>query len=60
MKLKMLTSMSGADFTLAPGDETERFTGAEAGRLIAAGYAVPVTEPEVERAVKKPAKERRG
>lgn len=42
-----------------PGDETERFSEAEAKRLIAAGYAVPVIENKVERAVKKPVFEKR-
>ena len=59
MKLQMLVSMAGADFALNAGEETERFTGAEATRIIAAGYAVPVAEPTIERAVKSPAKERR-
>jgi hypothetical protein len=59
MKIKMLTSIAGVDFALAVGDETTRFSDAEATRLIAAGYAVPVSEPVVERAVRKPAPERR-
>lgn len=47
MKLEMLVSLAGADFSLAPGDETERFKGAEAERLIEAGYAkkAPAKEP---------------
>jgi len=60
MKLKMLVSMAGVKFSLSPGDETERFGEKEAERLIAAGYAVPVAEPKVERAVKKPVREKRG
>jgi hypothetical protein len=60
MKLKMLTGMAGRDFALSPGEETERFTGAEAERIVAAGYAVPVAEPKIERAVAKPAREKRG
>ncbi|WP_421925485.1 hypothetical protein [Neoaquamicrobium sediminum] len=60
MKLKMLVSMSGADFTLRPGEETERFASKEAQRLIDAGFAVPATEDKPERAVKKPAPEKRG
>jgi hypothetical protein len=56
MKIKMLTSIAGADFALSPGAETERFSEAEAGRLVAAGYAeevaaepapAPVVEPVV-------------
>lgn len=60
MKLKMLTSMAGADFALSANEETERFSGDEATRLIEAGYAVPVSEPKSERAVKQPAPEKRG
>ena len=52
MKLKMLTSMAGIDFALSSGDMTDRFSDAEAQRLIEAGYAVPVREAAVERAVK--------
>jgi len=60
MKLKMLTSMAGNDFTVNAGEVTERFDGDEAARLIEAGYAVPDDTQVVERAVKAPAKERRG
>jgi len=60
MKLKMLTSMAGADFALSANEETERFSGNEATRLIDAGYAVPVSEPKAERAVKPSAPEKRG
>lgn len=59
MKIRMLTSMAGIDFALDHGAETTRFSEAEALRLIAAGYAVPVVEPVLERAVAKPAAERR-
>lgn len=59
MKIKMLTSIAGADFVLSPGDETNRFTTAEAARMIAAGFAAPVAEPEVERAVQHPVAEKR-
>lgn len=60
MKLKMLVSMSGAGFSLAPNEETERFAGKEARSLIDAGFAVPATADKPERAVKKPAPEKRG
>ena len=60
MKIKMLTSMAGANFALSVNEETERFSDAEATRLIAAGYAAPVTEQKTERAVKQPAPEKRG
>lgn len=61
MKIRMLTGLSGVEFSLSPGDETERFGDEEAGRLIEAGFAVPVVEEKVERAVKRqPAREKRG
>jgi hypothetical protein len=44
MKVRMLTSIAGVDFSLSPGDETERFSDDEAARFIAAGFAVPVVE----------------
>lgn len=52
MKIKLTTSMVGTGFTLDNGDETEMFSDAEALRLIEAGFAVPVVEAKVERAVK--------
>lgn len=60
MKIRMLTSFAGSDFTVAAKEETERFSDAEAVRMIEAGYAVPVAELKVERAVKRPAPEKRG
>lgn len=60
MRLRMLTGMAGGDFSLSPGEETERFTGDEAQRLIQAGFAAPVAERKTERAVRRPVKERRG
>jgi hypothetical protein len=59
MRLRMLTGIAGADFVVNPGEETERFSGDEASRLVAAGYAVPVSDEIVERAVKPVAAERR-
>jgi hypothetical protein len=59
MRLRMLTGIAGADFVVNPGEETERFSGDEAARLVAAGYAVPVSDEIVERAVKPAAPERR-
>ena len=41
MKVKMLTSMAGRDFSLSPGDEHD-FTDGEADRLIAAGFCEAV------------------
>lgn len=58
MKLKMLIGMAGADFSLSPGEETERFSGDEAKRLVEAGYAVPVRDTPVEKAVKPGAPEK--
>lgn len=46
MKLKMLTSLAGRDFSLSPGDEHE-FGEAEGQRLVEAGYAEAVeTQPK--------------
>ena len=60
MKLKMLVGMAGAGYSLSVNEETERFAGDEARRMIEAGYAVPVSEPKIERTVKKSAPEKRG
>lgn len=59
MKIKMLTSLAGDDFALAPGDETDRFGADEAQRLVEAGYAAPAVADKVERATKNPAPEKR-
>jgi hypothetical protein len=60
MKIRMLASFAGADFTVEAGEETERFSHGEALRMIEAGYAVPVAEAARETATKKrPAKETR-
>lgn len=58
MKIKMLTSIAGQDFALNRGEETERFSAEEAARMIADGMAEMV-EPAIERAVTRPAKEKR-
>lgn len=57
MKIKMLTSMAGADFTWNNGDEVE-VSDAEGKRFIEAGIAEPIsTAPKKETASKKtPAK----
>lgn len=63
MKIRMMQGISGADFSLSPGDETERFSDDEAGRLIAAGVAEAVAAsaaPKRERATKKRPAETRG
>lgn len=59
MKIRMLTSFAGADFTVSANEETERFSDAEAVRMIEAGYAVPVDEQKGERATKRSAPEKR-
>lgn len=51
MKVRMAVGLSGPAVCLSPGDEAE-FEQAEALRLIAAGYAVPVEARKVEKAVK--------
>ncbi|MDW9594536.1 hypothetical protein GOA63_20250 [Sinorhizobium meliloti] len=58
MKIKMLVSLAGNEYSLSPGDERD-FTKAEAIRLIDAGFAVPVAEEKTERAVAQPATEKR-
>lgn len=60
MKLKILIGLSGADFSLAPGEETERFSGEEAQRLIDAEIAMPVARAKRETATKKAPPEKRG
>lgn len=57
MLIKMLVSLAGNEYSLAPGDERE-FPDNEAIRLIDAGFAVPAVEEKVERAVAPPAPER--
>jgi hypothetical protein len=60
MKLKMRIGLAGSDFSLAPGEETERFSVEEAQRLIDADYAELVAETKREVATKKAAPEKRG
>lgn len=45
MEVKLLVGLSGNEYSLSPGDHHE-FEADEADRLIAAGYAVKVDEPE--------------
>lgn len=59
MKIRMLTSIAGADFTVSRGEETARFSDEEASRMIANGMAEMV-DPVIERAIVRPAKEKRG
>lgn len=54
----MLVGLSGPTMLLEPGDERD-FPQDEAIRLIGAGYAVPVAERQIERAVVDPIVETR-
>ena len=54
MKIKMLESMAGREFSLSVGDVTDRFTNKEAKRFIDAGIAElappdPVKKPETKK-----------
>ena len=53
MKIKMLTSMAGTNFSYNRGDEIE-IADAVAQRYIDAGIAEPVRSEPVERATRKP------
>lgn len=58
MLVQMTTGLSGPTLTLGPGDQHD-FPQDEALRLVAAGYAVPVAERQIERAVADPIVETR-
>lgn len=58
MKIKLLVSFAGVNFALDAGQETDRFSDAEAIRMIEAGYAEPVANAEVEKANRKPREKR--
>lgn len=58
MLVRMVVGLSGPTMTLNPGDE-RAFSQDEAVRLIKAGYAVPVAEAQIERAVVRPVTETR-
>lgn len=55
----MLVGLQGPTISLDPGDEYLNCDPAEAKRLVEAGFAIPIGEKQVERAVKKPVAERR-
>lgn len=63
MKLRHLVGLAGVDTLFQPGDISDCFSDDEAQRLIDNGFAVPVTAdapaPVVERATRKPAREKR-
>lgn len=52
MTVKMLAGFAGIDFSASPGDVTDRFSEAEEGRLVEAGFAELAAE---DYGVKKPA-----
>lgn len=58
MKIKLLVSFAGVNFALDAGTETDRFSDAEAVRMIEAGYAEPVASVDVEKAARKPREKR--
>ena len=55
----MLVGLEGPTVSLIPGDEAD-FPVNEAQNLIGAGFAELLADAPVERAVKKPAREKRG
>lgn len=58
MKIKLLVSLSGAYESFNSGDERD-WEDSDAIRLIEAGFAVPLAETKIERAIAMPAAERR-
>lgn len=58
MKVKLLVSRGGIDFTQNVGDEVE-VTDGEGQRMIEAGQAIPVAVQKKETAAKKPVSEKR-
>lgn len=46
MTIKMLTAIAGYDFSVQVGETTDRFSKAEEGRLIDAGFAERETAEE--------------
>ncbi|RJT32793.1 hypothetical protein D3227_25680 [Mesorhizobium waimense] len=59
MLVRLLVGLSGSAFSLGPNDEYD-FPQDEAIRLISAGFAAPVSEQKIERAVAVPVAEKRG
>ena len=55
----MTVGLHGPTLALEPGDEYVNCDPAEAKRLVAAGFAIPIAEIAVERAVAKPVIEQR-
>jgi len=59
MKIRMLTSIAGAGFSVALNEETDRFSNDDAMRLIARGLAVPSAETTIETTTLEPVTEKR-
>lgn len=59
MKIRMLTGIVGVGFSLAPGEDTERFSNNEAIRMIERGIAVPTAETTIETTTLEPVTEKR-
>lgn len=58
MKIKLLISLASAETAYGAGDEHD-WDDVDAVRLIEAGFAVPVSDIKIERAVATPVAERR-
>jgi hypothetical protein len=58
MRIKYLAGFAGNDFVIEAG-EVRECEDAEAERLIDAGFAIPVADEAMERAVATPAEKRR-
>jgi len=58
MLVRLLVGLSGPAYSLGPGDERD-FPQDEAMRLIEAGYAVPVSDKQIETTAARRAPERR-
>lgn len=58
MLIELTVGLSGNEYSLGPGDRRD-FPNDEAIRLMEAGYAIPVADEDIERAVSVPFLERR-
>jgi hypothetical protein len=57
--IRMLVAIAGVDFSISPGETTDRFSAEEAARFIAAGMAEAADVAPMERAIDAPAVEKR-
>lgn len=53
MRIRMLTSVSGANYSYGPGEEAPLIPVEEAARYVAAGLAEEIVEPKAPKPVKK-------